>query len=281
MAVTVDYQVWDSASYNWFDNTTPTAATQQINDKLSAWITAVNANPSNSSKQVTILKGPADSASSTYFGWALSFDSPSIGAPFYTRFHTNSATNFYVVFGSGWNDDGAQGGYGGVSAPNVTDSGNSFLVSGVEAEFVVASDTADGQEFFCLGWRQNNSTSYSDAILFFKDNNGEWVGVFTDNTVATGTYYMPSHATRNYNIDLFNIGANHGQYILAQVVVSNNSSSSYLPAYGNEFTACVTPTNPALYFTRSTVSFGLGKWANAPGGLKAVCVAYSPIWVVY
>jgi hypothetical protein len=281
MAVTVEYQAWDSASYNWLDNSTSTAAPQQINDKLSAWVTAVNANASNTNKQITIEKGPADSTSANFVGWTLQLASDTTGSAFFLQFYTPSTTAFNMYVSSSWTNNGSNGGYGS-AAGSVSSDSVSFYTSGVEAEFSIASDTTDGQEFFCLGWRHNNSTSYSDCWLIFKDSNGEWASVFTDGGAASGTYYMPTHETpsRNFSVGISLIGNNSNLGFLTQLVLTN-ASSNYAPSASYEYTAAVAAANPNLYTTGTTSEYGYARWANVSGGRKAVCMGYTRIWVVY
>lgn len=282
MAVSVEYQAWDSVSYNWLDNATSTAAPQQINDKLAAWVTAVNANASNTNKQITIHKGPADSTSANYIGWVLELASSSSGSGFYTRFYSSTTTNTVVSFSSGWTNDSSNGGYGAASGASTTDGSVTWFSSGVLAEFSIATETTDGEEFFCLGWRLNNANSSSDVLLIFKDSNGEWASYFSDGGTDIGSFYMPTHTTpqRNYTIDvpLLALGTSPGY--LYQFVLTN-SASTYVPAVTNEYTGTITAASPALYATYTTSEYGYGRWASVSGSRTAVCMSYGQIYVVF
>lgn len=282
MAVSVEYQAWTSATYNWLDNSTSTAAPQQINDKLAAWVTAVNANASNTNKQLTIHKGPVDSTSANYIGWVLGLASDSSGSTFYTRFYSNTTTNTVVSFSSDWTNDGSNGGYGAASGASTTDSSVTWFSSGVLAEFSIATETTDGEEFFCLGWRLNNANSASDVILIFKDSNGEWASLFSDGGTESGSFYMPTHTTpqRNYAIDLPLLALGTSPGYLSQLMMTI-SSGTYVPAASNEYTGTVAAASPALYTTYTTSEYGYGRWASVSGSRTAVCMSYGQVYVVF
>lgn len=280
MAVTVEYQAWDSGSYNWLDTSTSTAPTQQIHDKLSTWIAAVNANGSNANKQITIEKGPSSGTNANYVGWVLKFASNSTDSTFFHRFCTSSTTNMNSYWLEGWVDDGTFGGYGSYTGQYIYDSSTYFSTSGVTAEFSIAQDTADGVEFFCLGWRINNDNSQSDCFIIFKDNNGEWASFSMDGGAVAGTYYMGTHSTpkRNFSVSLSAFA--HTNVALARLTLSNSGTNS-LPTSGNYYTAAVVSANPALYFTNSSTLYGYGRWLDLGGGTRAVCMCSGPLWVVF
>lgn len=280
MAVTVEYQSWDSASYNWLDKTTSTSAPLQINDKLDAWVAAVNANASNTNKQITVRKDPTDSTSANFIGWAIELASSSTGSSFFSRLYTNSTTNLVVVFSSAWTNDGTNGGYGAGSGSTVSKN-STWVSSGAIAEFSVATETANGQEFFCLGWRQNNSSTTSDQFLIFKDNNGEWASLFYDSTVI-GSFYMPVHPTpkRNFEVTSSTLNINNNGGYLTGLILTNGNIT-YVPAAENEYTATISAASPALYYAGSITDFGYARWSNVTGGKKAVCMGYGPVYVVF
>jgi hypothetical protein len=282
MTVTVDYQVWDSTSYNWLDKTTSTSAPLQINDKLDAWVAAVNANASNTSKQITVRKDPADSTSANFIGWVIEAASGSANSGFFTRFYTSAATNIVCTFSAAWTNDGTNGGYGAASGNSAADTSTTWVSSGAIGEFSVAAETANGQEFFCLGWRQNNSTVTSDQLLIFKDSSGEWASLFSDGGTVIGSFYMPVHTApqRNYNITLPWLNANSSTFWLSGLVLSNSSATN-APAAENEFTATICSASPALYMAGGTGDYGYGRWSNVTGGKKVVCMGYGPIYVVF
>lgn len=284
MAVTVEYQSWASGDYNWNDTATSTSAPVQINNKLSSWVTAVNSNASNTNRQLTLQKGPSDSTTTNYVGWVLELDSStSSAAPFFIRFYSSSTSNLVFTASSSWTNNTTNGGYGAAAGDSASDSSISFALSGVTAEFSVAQETADGVEFFCLGWRLNNSTSQSDQLLIFKDSNGEWAAVLSDGGAVSGSYFMPtfgSATSRNFSVVLNIVGYNGNAGYLSQLCLDNNTGV-YTPAAGEEFTISVRAASSALYFTRSSTDYGYGRWASVSGSRTAVCMGNGPIWVVY
>jgi hypothetical protein len=281
MTVAFDYQAWSSASYNWLDSADPGAVTQQITAKLNAWIAAVNANASNASKQITLLKGPTDSTSANYRGWSLKFDSSSSGATFYTRLHTTSTDNLYVVFGEGWSDDGSQGGYGAITGTFSADGSISFYTSGQIAEFAIASETTDGEEFICVGWRLANNYIYSDCLIFFKDSEGEWAGFLTDTGGPTaGTIYVADAATpqRCYGVGSYLDMNQWSNFLTTARLYANSAPTS--AAYGDKYRGVAIPKSNAIYMTGTSANYGFGKWAQFNDGRIGVSMGYSTLWIV-
>jgi len=284
MAITVEYQLWSSGAYNWLDKTTSTSAPLQLNDKLNEWIAAVNASPTNASKQISVKKQPADSTSANFIGWVIELAGASSGAgPFYVRLYSSSTTNLNVTFSGGWTNDGTNGGYGATAGTAATDTTISWYTSGQTAEFTCVTETAAGEEFFLLGWRLANNGTYSDALLIFKDQNGEWAGVFSDGGQIVGTYYMAIHTTpqRTYSVGLLwsGVSANYTNYL--DTLVLGCSFTTGLPAFGNTFTSQVRPASNALIGTSNSSMWGFGRWAPLSGSKTGACVHNGPFWVIY
>ncbi len=278
MAVTVEYQSWDSATYSWLDNSTSTAAPQQINDKLTTWITAVNANASNANRQVTLVKSPASSTSAAFVGWTLKFDSNTSGSPFWVKLHTTTSVNIACYFGTTYTDDGSSGGYGLTGGTAVSDTSVLYASSATSGEFVVASETANGEEFFAISWRIGSDTAKSDCLLIFKDTNNEWAGVFTDGaTVTAGTLYMTQHTTpaRTMSVQFF-VNYNASSTALAPFQLWTNGG---LPAANNYYTAFVMPKSPSLYLAGSSTNYSFGRYATLADSSKVLCLANCPFWV--
>jgi hypothetical protein len=274
MAISVDYQVWTNTGYNWLDKTTPTGAALQINDKLVAWVAAVNANASNATRQVTIKKGPADSTSANFVGWVIECASPNPGGTFYPHLYSNSATAATAGVQETWTFNTANGGYGtpGGSGDGRTNATWNATAS-VSAEFAVATDSTNGQEFFALGWRHSDATN-NGCLCIFKDNNGDWAGAGTLNGTNYGSFYMPVHTTpkRAFGIavaDTTSLTAGSA-YRLA---IRMNSVTGFLPTAGTEYTSAVSSTNPdALCTNSSTTGFAFGRFATLASGKTAVCL---------
>ena len=280
MAVTVEYQAWDSASYDWLDNSTSTAAPQQINDKLSAWITAVNANASNTTKQITIEKGPADSTSTNYVGWVLKLDSASTSSPFYALFYSTSTTGGIFGCSDTWTGDGTNGGYGAASGLTSTSS-FSYKTSGVAAEFTIGTETTDGEEFFVFGYKTDASTTFQGVWVIFKDSAGEWAYFNRFSSAAErGCYYMPTHTTpqRVFGVATRNIVSRSDSLSPFALGLSN---SAQLPAAGNSYTAVSLPGSSYLYIADSAIAFSFNRYANMADGRVAISPGHGPIVITY
>lgn len=274
MTIAVDYQTWTSASYNWLDKTTATGAVLQINDKLVAWVAAVNANASNTTRQITIKKGPADSTSANFVGWVVECASPNSGGTFYPYLYSNSTSAATGGFQETWTFNTANGGYG---TPGGSGDGRTNATwnatAAVSAEFVVATDTANGQEFFCLGWR-HSSTTDNGCLCIFKDNNGDWAGVGTLNGTNYGSYYMPVHPTpkRAFGIAILEPTTINAVSI-HRLAIRMNSTSGFLPTAGNEYTSAVSSANSDAFCTlSSTIGYTFGRFATLASSKTAVCL---------
>ncbi len=282
MAVALEYQTWASADYNWADGTTASKPPQQIQQKLAAWVAAVNANAVNASKQITILKTPSDSTLANYIGWNLSLASGASGSTFYASLYSSSTTNLNCRFSAGWTNDGTNGGYGTVTGGTSVDTSIAWYTSAQTAEFAIATETAAGEEFFLLGWRLATNTSYSDQLVIFKDINGEWAAAFSDGGVVVGTFYMPVHTTpqRQYGCQIDTAWGSQTGYV-DTLTLTSNGSFGYVPATGNSFTGSVSAASPNLFMTGSTGNYGFGKWGAMANGKALVCMGYGPFCVLY
>lgn len=284
MAVSVEYQAWAAGTYNWLDRTTSTAAPVQVDNKLRAWITAVNANPSNASKQITIEKGLADGTGS-FVGWTIKLASPSPSSTFYLGLFTDSTTSFSYSARSGWASSTSNGGYGTFSGLT-SGASASFTTGGTNgSEFIVATETLDTEEFFCLGFKSNSTSNQtgSGSFLIFKDTAGEWAAFLTMGGSVYGTFYLPVHTspTRQYGVNYLNVNASLTNGIAEPFIMAPNAITSF-PAAGNAVTGFCTPKNQYILASANTgTGFQLGRYATLPGPRTAVCVGYSPIFVSY
>lgn len=282
MAVTMDYQAWTSSLYNWLDKTTATSAPLQINDKLDAWVASVNANASNASKQITVERDPSNSTSANFVGWVIKLASPNAGSTFYASLYSNATTAATASFHAGWTASTTNGSYGTQTNPTSTTTGVAWYTSGQNAEFAVATETQDGQEFFCLGWKVGTNTSYSGTFLLFKDTGGEWAGLAYVANSPFGTFWLPTHSTptRQYGVGLVTIAADLG--LTLDPLILKVASTTYYPAAGNSVTLSVTPASPNLLASNlGSVGFSFGRYCTLPGPTTGVCMGYSPIFVRY
>lgn len=280
MAPAVSYQSWASGSYNWLDTSGSTAAPQEINSKLSTWVTAVNANASNTNKQITVTKSPSSSTSANFVGWVIQAASNATDSGFYSRLYSSTTTNLICTFSAGFTDNGTNGGYGAASGSSTTDTSISWATSGVSAEFAVASETTNGQEFFAIGWRLNNLTTQSDQFLIYKDTAGEWASFFSDGGTTMGSFYMGTSSTAQRCYTAQN-PTSINTLILDRFVQSITSSATHLATAGSEMTVRSVAASSDLLYTSTSGNHGFGKWANISGGKTAVCLGLGPLFVSY
>lgn len=288
MAVVLEYQAWAAGTYNWLDKTTSTSAPVQIDSKLRAWITAVNANPSNATKQITIEKGLSDSSNSNYVGWTLKVASSSPNSTFYIGLFstTTGSPALNMSAHQTWSSSTSNGGYGTFGGSTSGTTGSGFTVSGSNgAEFIAATEVADTEEFFCLGFKSNSTQNQtgSGSFLIFKDTAGEWAALFVVAGSIWGTFYLPTHTspTRQYGVSYLqpNSGLTAG-FFDPLILILN--STSFLPAAGNAVTGLCTPKSPYILASGNTATaFQFGRYATLPGPRTAICVGYTPIFVSY
>lgn len=284
MAVVLEYQAWTSANYNWLDKTTSTSAPVQINDKLTAWIAAVNANASNASKQITVEKGITAGTSANFVGWTLKLGSAAANAVTYIGFFSNAANSVFMGNYQTWTSSTSNGGYGTFSGASSTNTGAQFNTSANAVEFVVATETLDTEEFFCLGYKTSSSSasSASGSLLVFKDTAGEWAVCIDNSGSNYGSFYMPTHTTpqRQYNVAVTGFGASQGAAIDPVVLRAGGTGS--FPAANNFFTTCSVAKSPHLYASPGTaVAYQFGRYVTLANGRTALCVGYSPFFVSY
>lgn len=302
MAVSLQQQTWTSTNYNWFD-TASTSAPNQLDAKLKAWIASVNSNSSNTNKQITVLKDPSN-ASGVYCGWTLKFASTTTGGTEFANYttsgstfilgtFTNSSANrlTYVCREENYSESTSNGGYGTFSytaSKYYYDTSMSFYTSGQTAEILVATDTVDGKEFFLWGYRLANNNSYSDALLIFKQDNGEWAVVSSDGGSLGGTVWMPKGITTDNNSS-GTAGRTFGSYGIssdgpysAQGTVSefhlNVANGNYFQE-GGEISVRAKSLNTELFIFPYSPYFGYGKYYTDTNSKRYVCVHYGPFAV--
>ena len=171
MAPTIKWQRW-SANYDWLSSD-PAAALPQITTELQAWVTAVNANPSNVGRQVAIERDYTDSTSTNYKGFTISAADSSNTSKGYLQYISSSTSSKRVYVGNAWDGGTGNGGYGTVSGGQ-SDTSVAWLLTGT-ADFLLCSDTTDGQEFFTFGPRvSGTNTAYMDGFSIIKCADGAW-----------------------------------------------------------------------------------------------------------
>lgn len=264
MAPTIKWQRFDTASYDWF-GTTATDALPQIEAELNAWIATVNANPSNAGRQITKMRGYADSTTTNYAGITLRYGANNNTAYAYSFFGCRgSISNRAWYLGTTYADDTSNGGYGTISN-GTSDTSISFLTSGYDADFMLTYDTTDGQEYFLFGPRfSNDSVSYQDGFSIIKSTTGEWlfesgdgnanrlVFHYFDDAVSTG--WSAVNRTTNGTSKMVPENESFSRYYLA---AQNSGSPSPTSFSGNVKVVAANPSllqpqNNSYYFKTGT-----------------------------
>lgn len=182
MAVVAEVNRWSAAAVDWSDISIGGQPYEQ-NEKIRAWITAVNANPSNASRQLEMWKDENTSTNpSSNMGFVLRAGYANNTNQFYMGGY-GSATSWDVRLSSAWNDNGSESGYGLNSSTGYynTDSQSRGLNGSTDADLYVAYDTEDGKEFMFWGWGSNTLFS-EDWFGIMKTNFGEWMFLANDST---------------------------------------------------------------------------------------------------
>lgn len=188
-ATTCKYQSWDSANYDFSDQTAGKPLPEVIAE-LDTWITAINGNASQSGKQVVRHRDGNSSTAANNFGFVIETPAQTTTGSLYTMWKTSATTNATIYTGTGYQDDTTNNGYGTILSQIDSDPSLSFLLTvSSQGSFITASSTVNGEEFFVWGWFLDTSTSYADFICFFKDTDGEWVHAYCDSTDYNGVYY--------------------------------------------------------------------------------------------
>ena len=161
------------------------------NEKLRSWITAVNANPSNASRQLEMFKDENTSTNtSSEMGFVVKLGYANNTNSFYFG-NFGTATQWDVRMSDAWLDNGTNAGYGTQSTTGyfITDSQSRLLSGSNDADLYMIYDTEDGKEFICWGWGGSTSSSYEDWNMIYKNNYGEWMVLTNDGGVTSSITY--------------------------------------------------------------------------------------------
>ena len=238
MAPTIKWQRWDSASYDW-TGTNASDALPSLEAELDAWIALVNANASNSGRQLTKERGYADSTTSNYHGLVISAGAVSNTTKGYMAYGTyGTASTKKIYFGDTFVDDTSNGGYGAISGgPN--DTSISWYSSGQRADFLITYGVVDGEEYFNFGPKFTTSTSYMDGFTIMKCTDGEWCLISQDGSSKKSIHYWDDAITTGWaNVNRTNIGTemgrlndptSYGRFVL---VANGNATTSFIGTTG-------------------------------------------------
>ena len=211
MAPTIKWQRWDSASYDW-TGTNASDALPSLEAELDAWITTVNANASNSGRQLTKERGYANSTTSNYHGLVISAGANSNTSKGYMAYGTyGSATTKKIYLGGTFVDDTSNGGYGTISG-GPSDTSISWYTSGQAADWLITYGVVDGEEYFNFGPKLGTSTSYMDGFTIMKCTDGEWSLFSGDSSVRRHIHYWDDAVTTGWaDISRTNGGSERAQ----------------------------------------------------------------------
>lgn len=189
MAATAKFQAWTNATWAW-DSAAAGTPCVELEAELDAWIAAINANPSQSGKQVVKIRGAASSTTANYRGIGVQLPAQNTTGDLYVRFYSSSATviNFFAT--TGFSDVVGSGGYG--TGTGTIGSDNSIAwknTVSTQGSFIIGTSTVDGQEFFHVGWAIDNLTTTSDSWTITKDQSGEWMAFVNDGGAVSGLIY--------------------------------------------------------------------------------------------
>lgn len=287
MTVTVGYQTWDSANYEW-DTAVAGKPVPEICGALSTWITAINGNASQTGKQVVLLRDHTSSTAANYRGFALQL--PILGSATKSMYFSHisvSATTAYtrVYDDASWVDNAANGGYGG----SVTTTSSEFFLSDSHThkntvttfgDITIASDTTDGQEFFFVGmYLDGDVASYSDGFGIMKDFYGNWCAVSIDGSSEAGAYYDPGFdRVRLASFFSTVTGANGTSTIFAPAPIAMYTASPTL-ANGQTVRMGVEAKNPNLLWQATGPS--IYGYSNIGGGQYMLNLTVNGPVVIY
>ena len=189
MPAIVKYQEWTSGTYNWFSSTNTDTCGEVINE-LKDWVTTINGNASQSGKQLVVEKDESSSTNANYFGFVLNCPAQNTTGSIYTAFHTNLSTRAQWEAGTGWTDNGNQGGYGDIGGTFESDTDISWLSTvASNAQFLTMKGVVNGEEYFVLAWYLNGSVVTNDSLWIFKDQSGEWCSMVNDGGTMQSLFY--------------------------------------------------------------------------------------------
>ena len=258
MAPTIKWQRWDSAAYNWLGQNA-TDALPSLEAELDAWITTVNANASNTGRQLAKVRGYASSTTTNYAGLTIEAGANNNADKGYLQYFSASTTAKKIYAGNTFADDTSNGGYGTVSGGS-SDTGVSWATSGTEANFLLVYDTTDGQEFFSFGptFGTTNVTSYQDGFFIFKATNGEWVMDTQDGSSHHMIHYWNTtegwdNCNRATSADSI---APAGTYLYGRFALRKSSATSFsYTGQAGEIKSVVYAANPVLLETNTSSTY--------------------------
>lgn len=276
MTVTVGYQTWNSASFNW-DTAAAGSPVAEVCGALSTWITAINGNPSQSGKQVQLVRDHNSSTTANYRGWVVKC--PLLGSAtknFYWQHFSYASTTLIskMCDDAFWANDTNNGGYGGSTSTSaaayyMTDTKTHKHTVTTYGDITIAYGTTDGEEFFVYSnLYDGDVTNHNDSLVLAKDVFGNWCGYSGDGTSRVGAFYDPYIDRVVYSttvsIGIFGSDGSSSLYVGGGIMLSGPSPAIVAGATRRQATAIATSAVtlqagfPAVY---GYVSLGGGDYA--------------------
>lgn len=268
LMATAKFQAWTNATWIWDSAAADTPCVEVLNE-MRNWITAINLNASQSGKQVVLLKDENSSTAANFRGYVIQLPMQNQAGSLYHGFYSNTTANLRGYVSTGFTNDTSNSGYGTHTGTVVSDTTwawkNTVTTSG---QIVIGSSTVDGEEFFVWGWNLDNSASYGDCVMIFKDERGEWAACVSDGAGTTGLTYD----------DLLLAWRNPANFETTSNTAILLPMSLYVGAgpSNTEFRYRIIPASPDLLYAAST-SYSQASYVPLAGGDNAVLAAqYGP-----
>ena len=268
-------QSWTNATWQW-DSAVAGSACVELVAELDAWISAINGNASQTGKHVVKIRDYNSSTTVNYRGWGVQLPMQNQVGDLYVRVYSSStATNLSYVCSTGFTDDTSNGGYGGATGTTGSDTGiswkNTVTTSGT---FIIGTSTVDGEEFFGYGWSLDNSSTYADFVLMFKDDRGEWSSFVADGGAMSGLAYDDLRGAWT-NIAGFESTSNTNTLLPLSVYTTST------PVANNEqFRYRINAASDDLSYTVGS-SLVQSSYTTLPGGDNAVLMSQYGAFVRY
>jgi len=189
VAVVAEINRWSAAAVDWSDTSVGGQPYEQ-NEKIRTWITAVNANPSNTSRQLEMWKDETTSTSeSTDMGFVIKLGYANNTNSFYFG-NYGTSTSWDIRISDAWLDNGSSSGYGNYATTGyyIFDSQSRSLSGTADADLYMIYDTEDGKEFICWGWGSTTANT-EDWNMIYKTNHGEWMALSNDGSSTNSITY--------------------------------------------------------------------------------------------
>ena len=276
MAVVAEINRWSAAAVDWSDTSVGGQPYEQ-NEKIRTWITAVNANPSNTSRQLEMWKDETSSTSaSSDMGFVIKVGYANNTNTYYFG-NFGSANQWDVRLSTDWLDNGTNSGYGTNSSANYynTDSQARTLSGTADADLYVIYDTEDGKEFICWGWGSTGSST-EDWSMIYKTNFGEWMvlcndGSFTnsityDNDAAIVCAFKGSVITSGSSSTRIRQDGDSGTISSRMLRIVSGESAATVSAAGAPSIPFTHAANPKIGHMNSTVCSRAGQYTVVDTG---------------